>query len=176
MSDNLSVYDSPYFTQQDEEEEELTEEEKLRLQLEELGLTEDEELPSEEEEEKISEEEIAFAEVSTAPVEEDEEEDIELPNVYKSSYFQDSDTSHLKGKQLEYKGEAEGVSFYYDPDQNKHISVHTRGHEIDDGQFANFPSLLLDGKVVYDNSPDTEQELYNYWLKNDPSKIEYFKT
>ena len=155
------------------ENEELTEEEKRKLELKQLGLTEEPEIT-------IDEEEIALTEVQTE--EEPDPEIVELEEEdsiwTRSAYYKKSkDKSlELKGKQLEYKGEAEGVSFYYDPDTKKNVTVHTRGYQLEDKQFANFPSLLPTGEVIYNTSPTTEKELFNFWLKNDPDKIEYFKT
>ena len=163
----IDIYDLSFFQDDySEEEEELTEEERLKLQLEELGLEEEEGV---EDEEELVEEEIAATELSV-------EEPLD-DSIYNLEFFQeDSEQEKIEGKQLEYQGDAEGIPFYYDPDTKQYVTAHTRGYKIDDRQHANFPSLLPEGKVVYDLSPKKERELFEYWQKHDPSKIEYFKT
>ena len=177
MSYNWS--ESPYYDELigiEKEEEELTEEELRRLELEKLGLSA---VPEEEsQEEKISEEEIEHAPV-IGDEEDQEDEEIIEDNIWtRSSYYNQikKEPSELEGKQLSYKGEADGIPFYYDEDTKNYVTVHTRGYQLDDDKIANFPALLPNGKLVSDLNPRTEKALYNYWLKNDPSKIEYFKT
>ena len=150
----IDIYDLSFFQDDYSEEEELTEEERLKLQLEELGL--------EEEEDEALEAEIAATELSV----EDEVEDEEPldDSIYNLEFFQeDSEQEKIEGKQLEYQGDAEGIPFYYDPDTKQYVTAHTRGYKIDDRQHANFPSLLPEGKVVYDLSPKKERELFEYW-------------
>ena len=172
MSYNWS--ESPFYEEivkGQQTEEELTEEEKLKRELEKLGLTEEQPIP---------EEEIEFVEIETEEEPDKEEIKIQEENSIwtRSPYYKEVAEKNidLESKPLQYKGEAEGVSFYFDPDTRKNVTVHTRGHELEDGRFANFPSLLPTGEVVYNTSPQTEKALFDFWLKNDSDKIEYFKT
>ena len=172
MSYNWS--DSPYYEEVvkgQQTEEELTEEEKLKRELEQLGLTEEPTIP---------EEEIEFVEIETEVEPDEDEIKLQEENSIwtRSPYYKEVKEKNLdlKGKELQYKGQAEGISFYFDPDTKKNVTSHTRGYELEDGRFANFPSLLSTGEVIYNTSPQTEKALFNYWLKNDPDKIEYFKT
>ncbi len=156
-------------------EEELTEEEKALLEMQML-LEQEEEAPVEEE--VIEEQEVRY--ISTKGIEEEEKEiieDIEEDSVWSmSEYFEDNKPLAEKGKQLEYVGTAEDVPFYYDKDQKNYVTVHTRGHKLEDGSFVNFPSLLPNGRVIYSLDPRTEKEIFNYWKETDPSKIEFFKS
>ena len=142
-------------------EEELTEEEKALLEMQML-LEQEEEAPVEEE--VIEEQEVRY--ISTKGIEEEEKEiieDIEEDSVWSmSEYFEDNKPLAEKGKQLEYVGTAEDVPFYYDKDQKNYVTVHTRGHKLEDGSFVNFPSLLPNGRVIYSLDPRTEN---NYNIK-----------
>ena len=159
--------ESPYYSDpmpldivSEKEEEELTEEEKALLEMQ--MLLEQEEAPVEEEEVIEEQEEQIYSEVDSAWL--------------NSKYFEDNKPLAEKGKQLEYVGTAEDIPFYYDKDQKNYVTVHTRGHKLEDGSFVNFPSLLPNGRVIYSLDPKTEKEIFNYWKETDPSKIEFFRS
>ena len=136
----IDIYDLSFFQDDYSEEEELTEEERLKLQLEELGL--------EAEEDEALEAEIAATELSV----EDEVEDEEPldDSIYNLEFFQeDSEQEKIEGKQLEYQGDAEGIPFYYDPD-TKHYEV----------------SSIPDNEVILTTCPARAEEILEEFYEN----------
>jgi len=158
------------------EEEETEEERKKREEEEERKRLEaearQEELEALEEQEEIDEEEaeIAKAEAEKPQIVEEKEEKT-------FSGFTISEPPIPGGRYLSREATAEGVVFYKDDVSKRYVTSNTVTHEREDGTYVNLPALLDDGYLVgLRPSQEQEDQLYDYWKRKDPGRLEIYKT